>query len=49
MLGVYSHLVLFGVAYVASFFFKHDKDLTNLTFYGWRKTRKKIAEVVSEV
>lgn len=49
MLGVYSHLVLFGVAYIASFFFKHDKDLTGLTFYGWRKTHKKVAEVAREV
>lgn len=49
MLGVYSHLVLFFVAYIASFFFKHDKDLTGLTFYGWRKTRKKVAEVVKEM
>ena len=48
MLGVYSHLVLFGFAYIASFFFKHDKDISRLTFYGWRKTRKKIAEVVAE-
>ena len=49
MLGVYSHGVLFFVAYIASFFFKHDKDLTGLTFYGWRKTRKKVAEVVKEI
>jgi SSS family solute:Na+ symporter len=49
MLGVYSHLVLFGVAYLSSFFFRHDKDISGLTFYGWRKTHKKVAEVVSEV
>ena len=48
MLGVYSHLVLFFVAYIASFFFKHDKDISGLTFYGWRKTRKKVAEVAKE-
>ncbi|HUT29150.1 MAG TPA: sodium:solute symporter [Sedimentisphaerales bacterium] len=49
MLGVYSHLVLFFVAYIASFFFKADKDLTGLTFYGWRKTHKKVAEVAKEL
>jgi SSS family solute:Na+ symporter len=49
MLGVYSHLVLFFVAYIASFFFKHDKDLTGLTYYGWRKTHKKVAEAVREI
>ncbi|MHC4645371.1 MAG: sodium:solute symporter family protein [Planctomycetota bacterium] len=49
MLGVYSHAVLFGVAYIASFFFKHDKDISGLTFYGWRKTHKKVAEAVKEI
>lgn len=49
MLGVYSHLVLFVVAYVASLFFKHDKDISGLTFYGWRKTHRKVAEAAQEV
>ena len=45
MLQVYSNLVLFGVGYLASFLFKQDKDLTDLTYWGWRKTHKKVAEV----
>jgi len=49
MLGVYSHIVLFGVAYIASFFFKHDKDISGLTYYGWRKTHKKVAEIAREI
>lgn len=45
MLGVYSHLVLFGVGYLASLFFK-QKDLDeNLTYYGWSKAkRRKMSE-----
>lgn len=35
MLGVYSHLVLFGVGYVASWFFKNDRQVRSLTLYGW--------------
>ena len=35
MLGVYSHVVLFVVGYLASFFFRPDKDIKNLTLYGW--------------
>ena len=35
MLGVYSHLVLFLVGYAASFCFKQDKDIKDLTLYGW--------------
>lgn len=41
MLGVYSHLVLFGVGYLASFFFKSDKDVRDMTFYGWLEKTKK--------
>ncbi len=39
MLQVYSNLVLFGVGYFASFFFKQDKDISGLTFYDWRTRR----------
>ena len=39
MLGVYSHLVLFSVGYVASLFFKSDRDLTHLTYYDWKEAR----------
>ena len=41
MLGVYSHLVLFGVGYIGSFFFKPDKDVRHMTFYGWLEKTKK--------
>ena len=40
MVGVYSHLVLFGVGYLASFFFKPDnKNIIPLTYYGYRKLK----------
>jgi len=42
MLGVYSHVVLFGVGYLASFFFKSDETPENLTWAGWRKSQKAI-------
>ena len=35
VIGIYSHLVLFGVGYLASFFFKKEKVDTRLTYYGW--------------
>jgi SSS family solute:Na+ symporter len=41
MLGVYSHFVLFVVAYFASYFFPAAKIDENLTIYGWIKKRKK--------
>ena len=40
MLGVYSHLVLFGVGYVASLFFPSQRPAKNLTFYGWLEKRR---------
>jgi SSS family solute:Na+ symporter len=41
MLGVYSHLVLFGVGYTASYFFpKQDID-ENLTYYGWSRSKRR--------
>ena len=47
MLGVYSHLVLFIVAYLASFFFRQEKSIEHLTIYGWimtkRETKKQLA------
>ncbi|MBN1184870.1 MAG: sodium:solute symporter [Bacteroidales bacterium] len=36
MLGVYSHIVLFVVGYIASLFFKSDKDISSLTYSGWK-------------
>ncbi len=41
MLGVYSHLVLFGVGYVASLFFHTDSPHRDLTIYGWLDKRRK--------
>ena len=48
MLGVYSHLVIFVFAYVASFFFSHDRDITGLTFYDWLRQGKTVAQMVEE-
>jgi len=41
MLGVYSHLIVLIVGYVASFFFKSEKTLDELTIYGYFKNQKK--------
>jgi len=41
MLGVYSHVVLFGVGWLASFFFKAGPPDDQLTWVGWRKLRSK--------
>ncbi len=40
MIGVYSHLLLFGVGYVASLFFKNENDITSLTYYGYLELKK---------
>ena len=42
MLGVYSHVVLFVVGYVASFFFKTPETQENLTWVGWRQSQRKL-------
>ena len=44
MLGVYSHLILFGVGYIASLFFKREKPDESLTIYGWLKWKEKITD-----
>jgi SSS family solute:Na+ symporter len=41
MLGVYSHLVLFGVGYIASFFFSSEKVDEKLTIHGWRRWKER--------
>jgi solute:Na+ symporter, SSS family len=41
MLGVYSHLVVIGVGYVASLFFPKPVINKNLLYSGWREERKK--------
>ena len=45
LLGVYNHLVLFCVGYVAGFFFKLSEPDEKLTIYGWRlrKEEKDVA------
>lgn len=40
MIGVYSHIILFVVGYVASLFFKGKDIAENLTYYGWKKLKK---------
>ena len=42
MLGVYGHFVLFGVGYIASLFFKQEKDIRDMTYFGLRKKRKQL-------
>ena len=40
MLGVYSHFVLFGVGWLASYFFKTPPPEEHLTWAGWRRLEK---------
>lgn len=40
MLGVYTHLILFGVGYVASLFFKSEPPADNLTIHAWLEKRR---------
>lgn len=44
MLGVYSHLIVFVVGWVASLFFKRTEVDDDLTIYGYMKSRKKEAQ-----
>jgi SSS family solute:Na+ symporter len=44
MLGVYSHLILFGVGYIASLFFKTEAPDENLTVHAWWANRKHNSE-----
>jgi solute:Na+ symporter, SSS family len=41
MLGVYSHLVLFGVGYLASLPFRSEASARELTIYGWLDRRRR--------
>jgi len=45
MLGVYSHLVVICVGYVASLFFPKPLIDKNLLYSGWREQRKKEKEI----
>ncbi|WP_321285610.1 sodium:solute symporter [uncultured Sunxiuqinia sp.] len=40
MIGVYSHVVLFVVAFIASFFFKSKEIDDRLTYKGWLKYKR---------
>jgi SSS family solute:Na+ symporter len=40
MIGVYSHILLFVVGYLASLFFKNEKDIRSLTYYGYLDFKK---------
>jgi SSS family solute:Na+ symporter len=40
MIGVYSHIVLMIVGYIASLFFRSDPLEDSLTWYGWLKLKK---------
>ncbi len=48
MLGVYSHLVLFGVGLLASFFFRKPDINENLTYYGWTRKKQKLSQLIRE-
>jgi solute:Na+ symporter, SSS family len=41
MIGVYSHILLFAFGYVASLFFKNEKDIRSLTYYGYLDMKRK--------
>lgn len=41
MIGVYSHLLLFAVGYIASLFFKTEKDIRSLTYFGYLDLKKR--------
>lgn len=43
MLGVYSHIVLFGVAWAASYFFPAQEVDRNLTYAGWKDRKRREA------
>jgi SSS family solute:Na+ symporter len=43
MLGVYSHIVLFVVGYLASLLFPHSPRAEELTYWGWRRRRIAVA------
>jgi len=49
MLGVYSHLVVIVVGYLASLFFPRPEIDASLLFSGWRKARRAELRVVATV
>ncbi|WP_338875284.1 sodium:solute symporter [Spirosoma sp. SC4-14] len=49
MLGVYSHLVVIGVGYVASLFFPKPELDANLLYSGWRKSSRETTSTLKAV
>jgi hypothetical protein len=45
MLGVYSHVVLFVVAYIASLVYYKKDAPDDLTIYGFLKMRKEMKKI----
>lgn len=45
MVGVYSHLILIGVGYLASLAYPNEPVDISLTWIGWRKQRKAVAGI----
>ena len=41
MIGVYSNVLLFGIGYLASLFFKSGKDIRSLTYSGYLDLKRK--------
>lgn len=48
MLGVYSHLLVIGVGYIASLFFAKPVIDKNLLYSGWRESRRTDTAVANE-
>lgn len=45
MIGVYSHVILFVVGFVASLFYKGQKLDDRLTYSGWLKYKKEAGNI----
>jgi SSS family solute:Na+ symporter len=45
MLGVYSHIILFAIGYLASLFFPKSNIDESLTYYGWSRNKRKMTEL----
>ena len=49
MLGVYSHIIIFGVGYFASLFFGQSTIENNLTIYGWLRKKRNGSTKIGQV
>jgi SSS family solute:Na+ symporter len=45
MLGVYSHVIVIVVGYIASLFFPKPNINKNLLYSGWREERRREKEI----